>query len=52
MYTAGTDYWKAAECQYLFEVCCQVMRMAKTIRNLLTTNRGRCVCDIFYVAAV
>jgi hypothetical protein len=52
MYTAGTDYWKAAECQYLFEVCCQVTRTATTARNLLTANRGRDVCNDFYGAAV
>ncbi|MGB0971833.1 MAG: hypothetical protein ACPGVG_12850, partial [Mycobacterium sp.] len=37
---AGTDYWKAAECQYHCEVCCQVIGKATTIRNLLKANDG------------
>ncbi len=40
MYTAGTDYWKAAECQYLFEVCFRVIGTTTTIRNLLKANGG------------
>ncbi len=52
MSTAGTDYWKAAECQYLFEVSCQVMRTATTVRNLSKANGGWRVCNDFYVVAV
>ena len=52
MSTAGTDYWKAAECQYLVDLCFQAIVTVTTIRNLLKVNIGWRAYDDFYAAAV